>query len=341
MPKISIIVPIYNVEQYLRKCIYSLINQTYKNLEIILINDGSSDNSGLICDEYAKKDDRIKVIHKENEGVSVARNIGLDIATGEYIFFIDSDDYLNTNAILILFDNLKKYDADISMCEYIRVYDYNYKEKTIKEDIKIYKNIEALEKLYNDTFTFHENYGLFISPGSKLYKKKLFENIRYPIGKFYEDGATIYKVLYNAKKIVHTNLILYYYYQRQGSTSRKKIDKTRLDRLDAFRSQIEFYKENKLYNLYYSAFNTYLNMIIEYYYLFREEIDGENISTKMKVLFNKEFQKAKKEFDFPKKRLNELKEFKYPNYYSIKKRLKKEGVIKFFLQYIEKFFKKR
>ena len=118
MDKISVVVPVYNVEKYLRKCIDSIINQTYKNLEIILVDDGSPDKCGEICDEYAKKDNRVKVIHKKNAGVSSARNDGIDNATGEYIIFVDSDDWLEDNAIEIMVDKLNEYDYDCVFCNF-------------------------------------------------------------------------------------------------------------------------------------------------------------------------------------------------------------------------------
>lgn len=336
MELITVIVPIYKVEEYLDKCILSIINQTYRNLEIILIDDGSPDKCGEICDKYKKQDNRIQVIHKQNEGISVARNIGIDLSKGEYLFFVDSDDYLHENMIEILYKNIKMYDADISMCDYIRVKNYNINMLDKEENIIVYSNIEALEKLYKDTFTFHEDYSLFIAPWNKLYKKAIFDEIRYPIGKVYEDGATIYKVLFEAKKIVYSNLKLYYYYQRPGSISRKKFDITRLDRLDAFKGQVNFYKEKNLEKLHYYALNTYLNMIMEYYYLAQSEMGSVEISNKMKELFKYEFVNAKKEVNFSKERLEELKSFQHPLIYSVKSRIKDEGLLNFFYNVMRK-----
>jgi len=336
---ISVIVPIYNVEKYLSKCIESIINQTYKDLEIILVNDGSLDNCPRICDEYAKKDNRIKVIHKENGGVSTARNIGLDKALGDYIFFVDSDDYLDLRMIEVLYNNMKKYKADISMCNYIRVDNYDVKVSNNEEQIEIYSNIQALNRLYKDTYTFHEDYALFIAPWNKLYKKELFDNLRYPIGKIYEDGATIYKVLYKSNKIVHTNQILYYYYQSPNSISRKKFDKTRLDRLDAFKGQMEFYKDKGLNELYFYAFNTYLNMFIEYYSL--ANIVGQpEMAEYMKNKFKKEFKKAKKELNLSKERIEYLNEFLYPKLYGVKAKIKREGLLGAFKNFVVKRIKR-
>ena len=131
---ISIIIPVYNVEKYLRKCLDSIINQTYKKLEIILIDDGSTDNSGKICEEYAKKDDRIIVIHKENAGVSSARNRGIELANGKYIGFIDSDDWIEENMYETLYQNLLQFDVDISMCNYSII--RNHKKTFHKHDLE-------------------------------------------------------------------------------------------------------------------------------------------------------------------------------------------------------------
>ena len=122
LPKVSIIVPIYKVEKYLNRCIDSILNQTYKNIEVILVDDGSPDRCGAICDNYSKIDKRIKVIHKKNEGLAEARNAGIKIATGEYISFVDSDDFINKNMYKVLYENAIKYDADISMCQFKYIY---------------------------------------------------------------------------------------------------------------------------------------------------------------------------------------------------------------------------
>lgn len=193
---ISVIVPIYNVEKYLNKCIESIINQSYSNLEIILVDDGSKDSSGIMCDSYILKDKRIKVIHKENGGLSDARNVGLDKAKGEYIVFIDSDDWIDEKMIEILYNIIKKNNSDISICDYFLA--YNEEIQTQKEDIEIINlsNIEALKTIYD------KDLGVcMIVAWNKLYKRNLFkDDIRYPYGKIHEDEFTTYKLLYKAKK---------------------------------------------------------------------------------------------------------------------------------------------
>ena len=232
-PLVSIIIPIYKVEPYLRRCLDSIVNQSYTNLEIILVDDGSPDNCPQICNEYAAKDNRIAVIHKENGGLSDARNVGLDICKGEYISFVDSDDWVDEKYIEILLNLAIKENADIIIGEHART-NGEIPQKEENVCTKTYSSKEALIRLFsknNITFT--------ISCG-KLYKKELFNSIRFPIGKFHEDEFTTYILFYNSKKILYTCQILYYYYQRAGS-----IVSTRhpWDVLEVFEQRYLFFKD--------------------------------------------------------------------------------------------------
>ncbi|MBV4417258.1 glycosyltransferase [Clostridium tyrobutyricum] len=245
-PKITVIVPIYNVEKYLHKCIQSIINQTYPHLEIILVDDGSPDNCGSICDDYSLKDDRIKVIHKENGGLSDARDVGLDNATGDYVSFIDSDDYISKEFYEVLINLIIKYNADIAQCEFLEIYeDYTYNEVKIyiDQNINILNNIEALNNLFN------ENYVNTVVVWNKIYKRELFKNIRYPKGKVHEDEYTTYKLLFNAEKVVLTSKKMYYYLQRSNSIMGKGFNIKSLDKLEAYHQQILFYNDKKLFEL--------------------------------------------------------------------------------------------
>ncbi len=213
---ISIIVPVYKTESYLAKCLNSIINQTYKNLEIILIDDGSPDHCGKICDEFSTRDPRIKVIHQPNEGISAARNAGLKIASGEYIGFVDSDDWIDDDMFEILFNGISKYDAQIAICGYY--YAGGNKHKEVKEkDTTLYNRKDALRNLLHDeTFTSHV--------WNKLFKKELFEGIYFPYGRCFEDIAIAYKLFEKAEKIVFLNSSKYYYLRRGDSiTSAGKI----------------------------------------------------------------------------------------------------------------------
>ena len=240
---ISVIVPVYNVEKYLEKCVNSIINQTYKNLEIILVDDGATDNSGKMCDEFAKKDSRIKVIHKENGGSADARNSGLDKVTGKYILFVDSDDCLNKKMIEILHNEIIKESRDIVLCEYEKV---NENDIEFEKEIETYKILnhtkESIFELYYGMGHKHEK---VVVPWGKLYKKELFDGIRYPKGRKGEDELTLYKVFYKANNIVEINAKLYYYLQREGSLSSDWYIKPRHYMVDALEEEIKFFVNKK------------------------------------------------------------------------------------------------
>ena len=231
--KISIIVPFYNVEAYASKCIESIINQTYKNLEIILVDDGSPDNCGKIIDEYAKKDKRIKVIHKKNGGLSDARNKGIEAATGKYIGFVDSDDYIKEDMYEYLYNLIIDNDADISIIDFIYFYENDsIFEDEVKEEIKILNNYDSLRELLS--ISKLENHAV-----TKLYSKDLFNGVRYPINKKMEDVGTTYKLLDKANKIVVSNIQKYYYLLREdGITFSKSLSLF----IDYYELSLERYK---------------------------------------------------------------------------------------------------
>lgn len=214
MKLISIIVPVYNVEKYLPQCIDSLINQTYKNLEIILVDDGSTDSSGIICDNYSRIDSRIKVIHKTNGGQGSARNAALDVAKGEYIGFVDSDDWVKNDMYESLYTAIKKYDADISACGQ---YDVEYSRSVmmrVSDTIQLMDTSEALKSYF--TYTL-----LATAVWDKLYKRELWSEIRFP-QVFREDIFVTYKIIANAKKIVHIGDAKYFYRIRNNSSEHTK-----------------------------------------------------------------------------------------------------------------------
>ena len=207
--KISIIVPVYNVEPYLKKCLNSLLAQTYRDLEIILVDDGSPDICGQICDDYASRDSRIRVIHKTNGGLSDARNAGLEIATGDYIGFVDSDDWIEPDMFEYLLDGLLKTNSNISICNVINSEDRRAVIK--KTPYKVYSREEALYELLSDRM---ENYAW-----NKLYARSLWNDVRYPKGRNFEDVLTIYKTFMRADKIVQLPDAKYNYRIRSNSIS--------------------------------------------------------------------------------------------------------------------------
>lgn len=210
---ISIIVPIYKVEPYLRRCIDSVVNQSYTNLEIILVDDGSPDNCPKICDEYAAKDNRIVVIHKENGGLSDARNAGLNICKGEYVYFIDSDDFISHQAIETLYQGCIKYSADIVVGNYISF--CNEHEISLHEKKDEFNTISFDEAIRMQVPLGHK-FTQIVVAWNKLIKTTLAKSHPFPKGLLYEDNFTTYKYFYQTKAII-TNSILYYYQNRQDS----------------------------------------------------------------------------------------------------------------------------
>ena len=237
---ISVIVPVYKVEKYLEKCIESVLKQTYTNLQIILVDDGSPDNCGKICDEYAKKDSRIEVIHKANGGLSDARNVGISKAKGRYIGFVDSDDYIKEDMYEILLNLIKKYDADVSICNLYDVIDGNECIRNKENGIREYSRLDILKKVLLDKNI--QSYAW-----NKLYEKELFDEIKYPIGKKYEDiGTTFY-----------LSEPEYYYLKRADSLVNNVTESTILDYTEIIIQRYIYIKQNikelRKYNNYYLA----------------------------------------------------------------------------------------
>ncbi len=276
MPKISIIVPVYNVESYLPKCINSLINQTYKNIEIILVDDGSSDNSGHICDKFAKEDKRVKVIHKENGGLSDARNKGIEIAKGSYITFIDSDDYVSPKYCEILYGLLKKYNADIAISDYQTFTEKDViLEQIINEEI-VMDSKKALANLYDKDYDI----AMRVAWG-KLYKINLFDKIRYPKGKINEDEFVIHYLYDMAKKVVLTKSKLYYYLQRESSIMGKTFSLKRLDALEALKDRIDFFDKKGMLDLKFEASRDYNHFIKHNYYRINDKKLKKSLKEKL------------------------------------------------------------
>lgn len=227
--KISIIVPIYNIEEYVSRCIDSILKQTYSNLDIVLVDDGSTDNCSNICDEYAKKDNRIRVFHKENGGLSDARNFGIKYAKGKYISFIDGDDFVAEDFIYTLYQNLIKYNADISVCGY-SIYNngiINKFEKNNQDYIIELKPKYAIKYMLDNNFAFRH------CTWNKLYKIELFKNISFPYKRIYEDVGTTYKLICKSKKVVYDSSSKYYYVKNYNSITNTHIfDKKELDRIE-------------------------------------------------------------------------------------------------------------
>ena len=207
MDLISVIIPIYNVEQYINQCLQSICMQSYKNLEIILVDDGSSDHCPEMCDEWAEKDSRIHVIHKKNGGLSEARNVGISCAKGEYIAFVDSDDWVEKDLYQKLWNELHKNNAQIAACRIVKVFEATSEEQKIYSEQKIFTSKEALQTLL-------KGQDFCAVAWNKLYRRKCICRIDFPVGKTHEDEFWTYQVFGKAKTIVKIERKLYYYFQR-------------------------------------------------------------------------------------------------------------------------------
>lgn len=288
---LSVIIPVYNVEKYLNKCIESIVNQKYENLEIILVDDGSTDNSGKICDQWAKNDERIKVYHKENGGLSDARNYGIERSNGIYLGFVDADDYIDKNMYLNLINGCEKYKKDIGCCNKIRVYKNNFKyENKIKKN-KTVKNNEALLLLL-----------LLSDPSScnKIYKKELFKKIKFPKGKLYEDIATIPYIIDISNGMYLDKINGYYYIQRKNSIIHNKFNLNKMDYMINTKMLKEY--------ITYKYSNTDLEEAAKCFYILSLTALLTNIYSDRK--------KYKKEYE---KIINEMKQIDYISNKYIKK----------------------
>lgn len=232
LEKVTLVIPVYNVEKYLDRCMASVLRQTYKNLEIILVDDGSADSSGAKCDGYKEKDSRIQVIHQRNAGLSAARNAALDIMTGDYVMFIDSDDKVDTRIVELLLEDMHLYGCDIVECNFYDVYGGKALARKSLGETRAYTVEEALGIDIGAR-------GGSVSACGKLYKSKIFSTVRYREGKTGEDGYAIVDVLSQAEKIVIDIRPMYYYYHRKGSITTKKFTTANLDNFEAYKYNLK------------------------------------------------------------------------------------------------------
>lgn len=281
---LSIIVPIYNVEKYLRNCIDSILNQTFEEFELILVNDGSPDLSLEICREYEKKDERIIVVDKENGGLSDARNVGIDIAKGKYIGFVDSDDWVEKSMYETLVYILEKYNADIAQCEYIRAENENIKKKNEDKIVeKCFDRELALDNLYNELTVST------VVAWNKIYKRELFDNIRYPKGKLHEDEFTTYKLIDRANKIAYINKKLYYYRDTPNSIVNSEYNIRRLDYFEALEERMRYFEKQENKKIVAKTIVMYYFRLVECYYRDKNINEKEElqkiINNKLKVAY--------------------------------------------------------
>ncbi len=275
---ITLIVPIYMVEPYLNRCIKSLVTQTYQNLEIILVDDGSKDNCPAICDAWAKKDSRIRVIHRKNGGLSAARNSGIDAAKGEYLAFVDSDDFVSEEFIETLYQACKQTGSLIAQCRYEYVDgDKMTKDKEeVTEPMEVYSGKEMIKGMSWRDGAYN------VVAWNKLYHKSLFESVRYPKGRIHEDEATTHKLFYQAERVAFVYRFLYGYYTGGTSITRDKFSKKRLDWEWAVRNRLIFLKNRQETEILIPMYKIYMDGTIDLYYKTKELLRDRKAAGELK-----------------------------------------------------------
>jgi len=282
--ELSIIVPVYNLVELLPRCIDSILNQTFRNFELILVNDGSTDHSSAVCHEYAKKDARVRVIDKVNGGVASARNAGLDVAEGTYVGFVDNDDYIHPNMYEILIDTARTYSSTIVVCDFLKVNEETSLSDHLSPRINQmthFDYLEASDQLFSD------NRVTFVCPWNKLYRRELFTEIRYEVGSITDDETVAHKLYYLSKKTTYIKAALYYYVQRPESQMGTFSIK-RFDAVYALKDRELFYKEKNEIHLHKKALIQYAEKFFWYYYFAKTsmtQIDAE--LSELKGTFNR------------------------------------------------------
>ena len=279
-PLISVIVPVYRVEEYLERCVKSILSQTYKNLEVILVDDGSPDQCPAICDACAEKDARVKVIHQENKGLSGARNAGIDAASGEYLAFVDSDDYVSPHFIEELYQLLQDTGCAIGQCRFSYVKGDGLVEEG-DSAFCIYRGESLMEQLYGP----EEKATCFVVAWNKLYRAELFKEtgIRYPEGRIHEDEATTYRLFHEAKKLAFLDRALYGYYTENGGSITSVFSEKRLQWLTAHEERIAFFKKNGYEKLLPAAYRKLCDACITFYFRCTEQVkDAEELKKELR-----------------------------------------------------------
>lgn len=289
---ISVIIPVYKVEKYLCRCVDSVLEQSYTNMEIILVDDGSPDNCPVMCDEYARQDSRVKVIHQENAGLSGARNAGIDMAQGQWLAFVDSDDYLAADFLERLYQACVDTGSSLSVCrwEYVR-------GETIPEhgtgETRVYTGREMLANLYVPDGAY------FVVAWNKLYRKELFEDIRYPLGRIHEDEATTYRIYDKVKKAAYVDRSLYGYFVTPVSITRG-FNPKRMDWVTAVAERLDFFEQKGYTELMVPGLQALADGSIDIWFGLRDQLPGsEKQQEEIRTLIREDLRRVKKYGKFP------------------------------------------
>ena len=305
MPLISVIVPVYKVEPYLARCVDSILSQTFTDYELILVDDGSPDNCGKICDEYAEKDERIQVIHKENGGLSSARNAGIDWAfansNSQWLTFIDSDDWIHPKYLELLLSGAVSTNTDICVCEYTETFEFSG-----------FENLNKFNAQKLNPEEFFVNCRSVIIACCKLYKKSCFENIRYPLGKLHEDEYTTYKILFGKSLVSYLKEPLYFYYTNPDSIMRSEWSPRRLDAITAYEEQIAFFRKNGFNDALKKIERFFLRYIVSQIEFTEKSKIYKSISLELKKKLRSSIKEYKKDLNLSIKTDTDIYEKAYP-----------------------------
>lgn len=298
---ISIVVPVYNVYPFVKECIESICNQTYKNIEIILVDDGSTDNSGKVCEEYRKDDSRIRVIHQNNQGLSAARNAGIQIANGEFLMFVDSDDRIHPMMVQAMYDAMAQNRAELVICSYRMIQEKESKDSltqklTIDErEIEVLSGRECVKRMYSSNQKVD-----FIVAWNKLYRKSMFSELEYPVGRLHEDEFLTYKILYPLNRCVFLNVPLYEYRFRTGSIMGRKDVKRLQDKIEAFEERCVYFEQRCDTELYYETLRRYETAIAELILLLEKTTEDKelmrNLSNQFRLVYEEKIADSEIEF---------------------------------------------
>ncbi len=289
---ISVIIPVYNVETYLCRCVDSVLDQSYRNIEVILVDDGSPDGCPAICDEYARQDDRVRVIHQENAGLSGARNAGIDAAKGAWLAFVDSDDYLAEDFLSRLYEACVSTGSDMSVCRWEYVRGERIPERGTGE-IRVYSGREMLANLYTTDGAY------YVVAWNKLYRKELFADIRYPLGRIHEDEATTYRIYDKVKRAAYVDASLYGYFVTPVSITRG-FNPKRMDWVTAVAERVDFFEQKGYKELMVPGLQALADGSIDIYFGMRDQLPGsEKQQEEIRGLIRNGLRRVKKYGKFP------------------------------------------
>lgn len=272
MVLISIIVPVYKVEKYIHQCVDSILSQTFRDFELILVDDGSPDNCPAICDEYAAKDNRVRVIHKKNSGLSSARNAGLAISSGAFIVFVDSDDWLREDALEVLLTRQQQTGADLVLCNILPVYPPEH-SGYVRPATPLAEKAMTQSQMV-DCLTEKHNWYYCVA-WNKLYKRRIFDNLRFPVGYIHEDEAVIHRIVGQCSSIAVTPEVLYFYRQTPGSITGVGLRIQTTDKLHAYADRIVCASERDWKHLQNVSMAVYIDTFLSLYFRFTRTAETE------------------------------------------------------------------